>query len=97
MNRFYNGKPVTKANLLELIGICMEEGWSGSDLHEETEVALGQIYIAEYGGVDEDLETIVEILNSRSLVGYYHYPNANLQDVEKIISQGEWFFQEEEW
>lgn len=95
MNVFYNGKPVTKQNLLDLIKECMEAGWKGSDLHRSTEIALEKIYHGEYEGAEEDIEYILYRLNSKSPYGGYFYPKANLQDVEKIISIGGWYFQEQ--
>ena len=93
MNTFYNGKEITKENLLSMIKECMEEGWKNSDLHRETEEALEKIYFGEYEGAEEDIEYILDKLNSKLAYGGYLYPNANLQDVETIISTGQWYFQ----
>lgn len=93
MNTFYNGKQITKENLLAMIRECIEEGWENSDLHKSTEGALEKIYFGGYEGREEDIEYILDKLNSKSLYGY-SYPNPNLQDVEIIISTGQWYFQE---
>lgn len=94
MNTFYNGNPIKKENLLSMIKESMEEGWKNSDLHRETEIALEKIYHG-YNGVDEDVEYILDKLNSKPAYGGgYFYPRANLQDVESIISVGSWYFQE---
>lgn len=93
MNTFYNGKEISKKNLLTMIQECMEEGWKNSDLQRSTEKALEKIYRGGYDGVDEDIEYILDELNSKSRWGYSH-PDANLQDVEIIISEGSWYFQE---
>lgn len=93
MNIFYNGKPITKENLLAIIKECMEEGWKNSDLHKSTEEALEKIYRGGYEGREEDIFYILDKLNSKSIYGGYFYPNANLQDVETIISAGSWYFQ----
>lgn len=95
MNTFYNGKPVTKENLLSMIKESMEEGWKNSDLHRTTEKTLEKIYHG-YDGVDEDVECILDKLNSKLAYGGYLYPNANLQDIENIISAGSWYFQVED-
>lgn len=94
MNTFYNGKEISKKNFLVMIKECMEEGWKNSDLQRSTEEALEKIYRGGYDGVDEDIFYILDKLNSKSVYGGYFYPNANLQDVETIISEGSWFFQE---
>ncbi|NLD16145.1 MAG: hypothetical protein GX666_01025 [Tissierellia bacterium] len=96
LNTFYNGKEITKENLLSLIKECIEEGWQDSDLQRNTEIALEKIYHGQYDGVDEDIQFILEELNSKTKWGYL-YPNANLQDVEIIIkaSEGSWYFQED--
>lgn len=93
MNTFYNGKQITKENFLALIKECMEDGWKNSDLFRTTEEALEKIYYGGYEGVDEDIQYIINELNSKSSWGYLH-PRANLQDVEIIISKGKWYFQE---
>lgn len=94
MNVFYNGKPVTKQNLLDMIRECIEEGWKGSDLHRSTEIALEKIYHGGYDGREEDIEYILYKLNNKPAYGNgYFYPRANLQDVESIISVGSWYFQ----
>jgi len=94
MNLFYNGKPITKQNLLDMIRECMEAGWKGSDLHRSTEKALEKIYHGEYEGWEEDIEYILYKLNSKSAYGGgYFYPKPNLLDVESIISVGSWYFQ----
>ena len=97
MNTFYNGKEITKENLLAMIRECMEEGWKNSDLHRETEEALEKIYHGEYEGAEEDIECILEKLNEKNRWGYL-YPNANLQYVEIILLQGrgEWFYKEQQ-
>ena len=94
MNKFYNGKPITKENLLSMIKESMEEGWKNSDLHRSTEKTLEKIYHGEYEGAEEDVQYILDKLNSKSVCGSYLYPDANLQDVEIIISAGQWYFQE---
>jgi hypothetical protein len=93
MNTFFNDKQITKENFLNMIQNCIEDGWKNCDLFEETKIALEKIYHGEYDGVEEDIEYILDKLNSKSKWGYL-YPNANLQDVETIISRGEWYFQE---
>ena len=95
MNTFYNGKPITKENLISMIKESMEEGWKNSDLHKSTEEALEKIYHGGYEGREEDIEYILYRLNSKSPYGGYFYPKANLQDVETIISTGQWYFQEQ--
>lgn len=97
MNTFYNDLPITKENLLSLIKECMEEGWKNSSLHRSTEIALEKIYHG-YDGVDEDVECILDKLNTKTFYGGYFYPKASLLDVEKIISESEggWYFQEVE-
>lgn len=92
-NVFYNGKEISKKNFLAMIQECMEEGWKNSDLHRETEMALEKIYHGGYEGAEEDVQYILDKLNAKSVYGYF-YPKANLQDVEVIISEGSWFFQE---
>ncbi len=94
MNTFYNGKQITRENLLGMIQECMEEGWKNSDLHRETEEVLEKIYGGRYEGREEDIFYILDRLNSKSVYGGHFYPNANLQDVENIISEGDWYFQE---
>lgn len=95
MNTFYNGLKITKGNLLAMIKECMEEGWKNSSLHKSTEEALEKIYHGGYEGREEDIEYILDKLNSKPAYGGgYFYPNANLQDVETIISTGQWYFQE---
>ena len=94
MNTFYNGLQITKENLLSMIKECIESGWKNSDLHKSTEEALEKIYFGGYEGREEDINCILEKLNSKSLYGGYFYPNPNLQDVEIIISTGQWYFQE---
>ena len=93
MNTFYNGKQITKENLLTIIKECIEEGWKNSHLHASTQEILEKIYYGEYEGREEDILYILNELNSKSLYGYF-YPHANLQDVEIIISEGSWYFQE---
>lgn len=95
-NTFYNGKEITKENLFAMIKECMEEGWKNSSLHRSTEISLEKIYRGGYEGAEEDVECILDKLNSKLLYGGYLYPNANLQDVETIISTGQWFFQQED-
>ena len=94
MNTFYNGQEITKENFLSMIKECMEEDWKSSDLRRSTEEALEKIYLGEYEGVNEDIQVILEELNSESVCGGYFHPNANLQNVETIISEGNWYFQE---
>lgn len=94
MNTFYNGKPVTKQNLLDMIRECIETGWKGSNLHTSTEKMLEKIYHGGYEGAEEDVQYILDKLNSKSPYGGYFYTKPNLQDVEKIISIGNWYFQE---
>lgn len=95
MNTFYNGLQITKENLLSMIKECMEEGWKNSNLHKSTEEVLEKIYFREYEGAEEDIEYILDKLNSKPAYGDgYFYPKANLQDVENIISVGSWYFQE---
>lgn len=67
----------------------MEEGWKNSDLHRSTEEALEKIYFGGYEGREEDIFYILDKLNSKSVCGSYLYPDANLQDVEIIISTGQ--------
>lgn len=97
MNAFYNGKKITRENLLGMIRECMEAGWKGSDLHRSTETALEKIYYGGYEGWEEDIECIIERLNAKPAYGNgYFYPKPNLLDVESIISGDGWFFQEVE-
>lgn len=95
MNAFYNEKKITRENLLGMIRECMEAGWENSSLHRRTEEVLEKIYHG-YDGVEEDVEYILYKLNSKSVDGGYFYPRPNLQDVETIISTGQWFFQVED-
>ena len=94
MNTFYNGKEITKENFLTMIKECIEEGWKNSDLYRETEKALEKIYYGGYEGREEDIEYILDKLQTKSKRGY-KYPRANLQDVELIISEGNWYFQKQ--
>ena len=94
MNTFYNGLQITKENLLSLIKECMEEGWQNSHLQRSTEEVLEKIYLGGYEGREDDIQFILNELNSKTKWGYL-YPNANLQDVEIIISEGNWYFQED--
>jgi len=96
MNTFFNGKKISKENFLTMIKECIEDGWKNSDLHKSTEEALEKIYHGGYEGREEDIECILDKLNSKLAFGEYLYPNANLKDVEKVISVGSWYFQEVE-
>lgn len=91
MNTFHNGKEITKENFLDMIRECIEQDWEDSYLYTRTEEILEKIYRG-YDGVDEDIEYILDELHSKTKWGYL-YPNANLQDVENIISEGQWYFQ----
>ena len=91
-NTFYNGKEISKENLLSMIKECMEEGWKNSSLHRGTEIALEKIYHGGYEGAEEDIQYILDKLNAKTFYGGYFYPKANLQDVESIISVGSWYF-----
>ena len=93
-NSFYNGKEITKKNFLTIIQKCMEEGWRNSHLQKSTEEGLEKIYHGGYEGREEDIEFIIEELNSKLTSGYKH-PDANLQNVESIILEGNWFFFQE--
>ena len=86
--KFYNGKEINRENLLEMIEECIQGNWKNSDIERNAEVAMEIIAREEYEGRDEDIEYILEKLK------YEHSPN--LQDVERIISQGDWYFQETE-
>ena len=93
MNTFFNGKKITKENLLTMIKECMEDGWKNSHLHTSTQEILEKIYYGEYEGREEDIKYILDKLNSKSRYGYL-YPHANLEDVENIILEGQWYFQD---
>ena len=93
MNTFYNGKEITKENLLSMIKECMEQDWEDSYLRGSTELTLIKIYYGGYEGVDEDIQFILEELQRKTKWGYL-YPDANLQDIEIIISEGQWYFQD---
>lgn len=92
-NTFYNGKQITRKNLLAMIQECIEEDWEDSHLRKSTEEALEKIYYGGYEGREADIQLIINKLNSKSRYGFC-YPNANLQDVEIIISEGQWYFQD---
>jgi len=86
MKKFYNGKEISKENLIELITKCSKDDWKNSDLFKETEIACEIIAFEEYEGKDEDVEYILEKLND----------SATLFDIEKAIQNGEWYFMETE-
>lgn len=94
MNTFCNGKEISKKNFLSMIEECIKDGWRNSQLKRSTEEALTKIYYGGYEGREEDIQIIIDELNSESVYSGYFYPNANLQDVETIILTGKWFFQE---
>lgn len=84
--KFWNGKQITEENLIELITECSKSKWKNSDLFEETEIACEIIAFEDYEGRSEDIECILEKLDD----------GATLFDVEKAISNGQWFFTETE-
>jgi len=86
--KFYNGKEINRENLLEMIEECIQDNWKNSDIERNAEIAMEIIATQEYDGREEDIEYILEKIQ------YEHRPN--LQDVERIISQGDWYFQETE-
>lgn len=89
-NKFYNGKEITKENLIPMIGECIEENWKNSDLLPLTERIFEEMYKG-YEYVEDDIENILGQLKAKTRIGYI-YPEPNLQDVEIIISEGEWNF-----
>lgn len=91
-NKFYNGKEITKENLLNMIGECIESNWKNSDLFNETEEALEKMYQG-YEGVEEDISSILENLKNKNRFGW-NFAEPNLQSLEIIISEGKWYFQE---
>lgn len=94
-NTFYNGKEISKENFLSMIRECIEDGWRDSHLLKSTEKTLEKIYHGGYEGREEDIQIILNELNTELRSGYKH-PDANLQNVETIILTGKWFFQEKE-
>lgn len=86
--KFYNGKEINRENLLEMIEECIQDNWKNSDIERNAEIAMEIIATQEYDGREEDIEYILEKIQ------YEHRPN--LQDVERIISRGDWYFQETE-
>ena len=86
MKKFYNGKEISKENLIELITKCSKDDWKNSDLFRETEIACEIIAYEDYEGREEDIEYILEKLDD----------DATLFDVEKAIQNGEWYFMETE-
>jgi hypothetical protein len=95
MNTFYNGKKISKKNFLAIIQECIEEGWEDSTLDSSTERALEKIYYGEYEGREADIFYILDELQRKTKWDYL-YPNANLQDIEIIITESgvNWYFQD---
>jgi hypothetical protein len=98
-----DGRKWTEKDLIEAIQENIEANWLNSDLHRETEIALTRIAKEWYEGKEEDIECILEKLNSIHGVGssegkpfYYGTSDGSLslQDVEQIIQVGEWYFQQ---
>ena len=55
---------MTKEKLLEIIQEMMAENWADSDLDAKTEKILTFIVEHDYEGRDEDLEALVDRINS---------------------------------
>ena len=69
-----------------MIAECLKNNWRCSNLFRETEIACEIIAVEDYEGRDEDIEYILEKLDD----------GANLFNLEKAISIGEWYFMETE-
>lgn len=90
MNTLYNGKDATEENVLEMMqGVDLEEIYD--DMTEEEKAVIRKVAAQEYDGAEEDLEYLVEMLNSKCKYGW-NYCQANLRTVYDILSKGDWYY-----
>lgn len=90
MNMLYNGKCVNEENVLEMLK-GVDDECLYDDMTEAEKTLIRKVAAQEYDGAEEDLEYLVESLNSKCKYGW-NYCQANLQTVYDILSQGNWYY-----
>lgn len=91
-NTLYNGKDATEENVLEMMqGVGLGE--IHDDMTEKEKAVIRKVAAQDYEGAWDDLDYLVDELNSRCKYGWNHC-QANLQTVYDILSKGDWHYME---
>lgn len=91
----FNDKEVTKENVLELLK-TIDSHSPGSQMTEEECLTLRLIGGQDYEGAEEDLDYLVDTLQTKNFMGLWNYIDANCLTFYDIVSEGNWYYMEEE-
>lgn len=89
-----NNEEVTKENVLELLKTTTSHS-PESQMTEEECLTLRLIGRQDYEGAEEDLQELVDTLQTKNFMGLWNYLEANCQTFHDIVSKGSWYYMEE--
>lgn len=86
----FNNKKVTKKNVLELLKT------TESQMTDEECLTLRLIGRQDYEDAEEDLQELVDTLQTKNFMGLWNYLDVNSQTFYDIASEGNWYYMKEE-
>lgn len=91
----FNNKKVTKKNVLELLKTTDSHS-TESQMTDEECLTLRLIGRQDYEDAEEDLQELVDTLQTKNFMGLWNYLDVNCQTFYDIVSEGNWCYMEEE-